>query len=313
MSVRTLNPDYSSFNSFLLSIGVLCIGLGVASPWLVLSSVGQEPISQVEFETLQPDAADVALSRLDLEQSLLNVVWPASIGFVSFGLFLAATGMVRAWQRQAQADRLEDLAVEDAEVALRMRALTPEEAAMRRRQEAFDVVGAPEADSAGRASDIKADALSEAEDKIRSAEAEIVHRLSDSDVQVVAEGGAFETARGPVQFDVWARPGGARDVVLEIKYLRVPSATILSTAARTLATLVAHLRLTSPRPVSALVVLVLPEDHLAGLGVDGQRELEANVFEGWAPEQRALVSLAVIGVDEIKSLDDPTFRGRLGF
>jgi hypothetical protein len=120
--------QYTAFYKFIVSLGLVLVGLGLAMPWLLLNESFDLLVRRSDLERLTPLAQETIRHRQAIvHASSLLAPW-ASIALVLAGLILIIFGVERWRRRQDIMDRTEDISLEKirAETIQIQRATPPE-------------------------------------------------------------------------------------------------------------------------------------------------------------------------------------------
>lgn len=100
--------NYNDFNKFLVSLGVILIGLALLIPWLFLKESYNIP-TKIEIDSL----TDISKNIIDVKQGYLLIFsdlipW-VSVIFVIAGIFLVVSGLTRWYKKQLILDKKDNL------------------------------------------------------------------------------------------------------------------------------------------------------------------------------------------------------------
>ena len=309
--------DVTSYNRFLLTVGIALIALSIVAPWLLLQETAKPLLSQQARSELSVPSARGLERREELVEQAFTAVWWFSGGAVAVGAGFLAVGTARLRRRQSVIDRAEDLDVQERE--LRVRDLTPEEELVRRRaevsetlqEEIEDVVsssdGEPESPAIADRSEVVGSAYAAAEQVVLK---QLSSAFGPGRVKV---GVAVESAAGPQYADAIVRTGDT-DLLVEIKYQTVPASFAGPDRARRVLSLVEAYEAARKTPAKGVLLYVLPPAFAASqTRIAFEKRLATRSFDGWSTSARQKVRLVVLGRDELEVMDGPTLRQRLTF
>lgn len=100
--------NYNDFNKFLVSLGVILIGLALLIPWLFLKESYNIP-TKIEIDSL----TDISKNIIEVKQGYLlifsNLIPWISVFFITAGVFLAISGLTRWYKKQLILDKKDNL------------------------------------------------------------------------------------------------------------------------------------------------------------------------------------------------------------
>lgn len=117
--------DYGDINKFLVSIGILLIGLAILTPYLYLKEDFGLYMEYSQIEKLPPPIQELIYSKQDKIIIIQKFILWISLGFLAFGLIFFITGLVRWFKHQSKLDNKFDKEV--LKLDLEISSLTPEE------------------------------------------------------------------------------------------------------------------------------------------------------------------------------------------
>ena len=100
--------NYNDFNKFLVSLGVILIGLALLIPWLFLKESYNIP-TQTEINTLTEIAQSIIETKQDYLLLLSKLIPWISIVFIVSGIFLIIWGLGRWYRKQSLIDKKDNL------------------------------------------------------------------------------------------------------------------------------------------------------------------------------------------------------------
>jgi len=104
--------NYNDFNKFLVSLGVILIGLALLIPWLFLMESYNLNCSEIDINSLSNTSKEVFDSKqLYLLIFSKSIPW-ISISFIFSGLFLVVFGLLRWYKKQLLADKRDKLEID---------------------------------------------------------------------------------------------------------------------------------------------------------------------------------------------------------
>jgi len=117
--------DYSDINKFLVSMGIVLIGLAVLTPYLYLKEDFGLYLEQEHFEKLQEPIKNLITDKQDKIIQIQKYIPCISIILLFLGLVSIILGLIRWFQRQEKLDEKFDKEIRKLD--LEIESLTPEE------------------------------------------------------------------------------------------------------------------------------------------------------------------------------------------
>lgn len=117
--------DYGDINKFLVSIGIVLIGLAVLTPYLYLKEDFGLYLEQESFEKLQEPIKNLITDKQEKITQIQKYIPCISITLFVLGLLSIIVGLVRWFKRQSKLDEKFDKEIKKLD--LEIESLTPEE------------------------------------------------------------------------------------------------------------------------------------------------------------------------------------------
>jgi len=117
--------DYGDINKFLVSIGLVLIGLAVLVPYLYLKEDFSLYLEQTQIDKLQEPIKELISSKQSQVIKIQKFIPWISLGFFLIGLTSSIIGLVRWFKRQSKLDEKFDKEIQKLD--LEIDSLTPEE------------------------------------------------------------------------------------------------------------------------------------------------------------------------------------------
>jgi hypothetical protein len=119
--------QYTAFYKFLVSIGVILVGLGLAVPWLMFQESFDLLVKQADLDQLTSAAQETIRHRQALIRlGSLAAPW-ISAALIIAGITISGVGLAQWRRRQAVLDRTEEAALRKAEAETEILLATPPE------------------------------------------------------------------------------------------------------------------------------------------------------------------------------------------
>lgn len=125
--------EYGDINKFLVSIGLVLIGLAVLSPYLYLKEDFGIYLEQSQFDNLQDSMQELVLDKQNKVKKLQEFFFCIPISLSIVGTLFLAIGLYRWFNRQEKIDEKFDSEIE--KLKLEIKSLTPEEIEEKVKQE----------------------------------------------------------------------------------------------------------------------------------------------------------------------------------
>lgn len=129
--------DYGDINKFLVSVGIVLIGLSILTPYLYLREDFGLYVELDKFEKFQDPVKNLILSKQCQVTSIQKLIPWISIGLFGLGLTSFIIGLIRWFKRQAKLDEKFDKELQ--KLNLEIVALTPEEKEEKAKQEVNEI------------------------------------------------------------------------------------------------------------------------------------------------------------------------------
>lgn len=129
--------DYGDINKFLVSVGVVLIGLSILTPYLYLKEDFGLYIEIEKFQKFQEPVKNLILSKQCQVSEIQKLIPWISVGLFIAGLSSLVFGLVRWFKRQAKLDEKFDKELQ--KLNLEIVALTPEEKEEKAKQEVQEI------------------------------------------------------------------------------------------------------------------------------------------------------------------------------
>jgi hypothetical protein len=111
--------NYNDFNKFLVSLGVILIGLALLIPWLFLKESYNIP-TKIEIDSL----TDISKKIFEVKQGYLlifsNLIPWISVFLIITGIFLAVSGLTRWYKKQLIIDKKDNLDIQKLEKEIQL-------------------------------------------------------------------------------------------------------------------------------------------------------------------------------------------------
>lgn len=117
--------DYGDINKFLVSIGIVLIGLAVLTPYFYLKEDFGLYLEQESFEKLQEPIKILISDKQEIVIQIQKFIPCVSIAILVLGLLSIIVGLVRWFKRQSKLDEKFDKEIKKLD--LEIESLTPEE------------------------------------------------------------------------------------------------------------------------------------------------------------------------------------------
>lgn len=308
--------DVSTYNRFLLTVGIALITLAVVAPWLLLKATGGPLLSRQARAELSAPSTRALERRERFENQAFAAVWPVSGTMMIVGAGFLVTGSRRLRRRQPVLDRVEDLDVKERE--LRVRDLNPQEKEDKRSSEVSETVQeeieasviASERRQGPPASSDRVQDVADAYAKVEHLVLEKLREAFPSD-QIDAEI-AIESAAEKHYADAIVRAQGHPDLLIEIKYQTVPLTVMARDRARQLASLVrAYEEVRQERAQGCLIYVIPPALARSPRRSDFEQRLITRSLSELDEAGQRKVGVIVLGRDELAEMDAASFRSLL--
>jgi hypothetical protein len=129
--------DYSDFNKFLVSLGLILIVIAIVIPWLFLKEPLDLLIDNESIEKLTPVAKEIISDKQDYVGKLILFIPYVSIGLLLIGVILIVIGLYRWFQKQKLVDKKENLDIKKLE--LEIDSMTPEQIIEKAKKESDEI------------------------------------------------------------------------------------------------------------------------------------------------------------------------------
>lgn len=129
--------DYGDINKFLVSVGLVLIGIALLIPYFYLKEDFGLLVTAEKYNSLTDQIKIIFDSKVDLVSSYQTVFPWFSLGFLILGIIALIVGLCRWFGRQKQIDKKYDLDIKKLE--LEIEALTPEEKIKKAEQEVDEI------------------------------------------------------------------------------------------------------------------------------------------------------------------------------
>lgn len=129
--------DYGDINKFLVSVGIVLIGLSILTPYLYLKEDFGLYIELDKFEKFQEPVKNLILSKQCQVTGIQKLIPWISIGLFISGLTSLIIGLIRWFRRQTKLDEKFDKELQ--KLNLEIVALTPEEKEEKAKQEVQEI------------------------------------------------------------------------------------------------------------------------------------------------------------------------------
>ena len=117
--------DYSDLYKFLVSVGIVLIGLSLLLPWIYLKEPFDLMIEQQKLLLLTPEAQDIFKGRQDLLIKYYSFIPWVSLGLFVFGSISVTYGLKKWFNKQRSIDKKDEL--EDKITDRKIRKMSDEE------------------------------------------------------------------------------------------------------------------------------------------------------------------------------------------
>lgn len=117
--------EYGDINKFLVSIGLVLIGLSILSPYLYLKEDFGIYLSQTDFDSLQDSVKELILDKQNKVKNLQSLFFCIPIVLSVFGVLFLIIGLYRWFSRQEKIDEKFDIELD--KLKLEIKSLTQEE------------------------------------------------------------------------------------------------------------------------------------------------------------------------------------------
>lgn len=104
--------NYNDFNKFLVSLGVILIGLAVLVPWLFLKESYNLYNTEIDIHSLPEISKEIFISKQTYLLIFSKSIPWFSISSILSGLFLVVFGLLRWYKKQLLADKKDNLEIE---------------------------------------------------------------------------------------------------------------------------------------------------------------------------------------------------------
>jgi len=129
--------DYGDINKFLVSVGIVLIGLSIVTPYLYLKEDFGLYIELETFEKFQEPVKILILSKQNQVTKIQDLLPFISISLFLFGLTSFIIGLVRWFKRQSKLDEKFDKEIQKLD--LEIESLTPEEKEKKIKEEVNEI------------------------------------------------------------------------------------------------------------------------------------------------------------------------------
>jgi hypothetical protein len=120
-------PDFSDLNKFIVSMGLVLIGLSFFIPWLFLNDGIKSLISTENFNNLTELSKSLAIKNQEYSLKFIKwiprILWP----FLILGIGISIYGLIRWFRKQSKIDEKEDLELRKLRLDLDTKVLSVEE------------------------------------------------------------------------------------------------------------------------------------------------------------------------------------------
>lgn len=129
--------DYGDINKFLVSVGIVLIGLSILTPYLYLKEDFGLYIELDKFEKFQEPVKNLILAKQCQVTGIQKLIPWISIGLLISGITSLVIGLIRWFRRQTKLDEKFDKELQ--KLNLEIVALTPEEKEEKAKQEVQEI------------------------------------------------------------------------------------------------------------------------------------------------------------------------------